>query len=602
MKNPYSNRKYIIKGVFLLVGLVFVIKLFFIQIIDKTYILSAQNNVIRLIYQFPARGLIFDRHDKLMVYNEAVYDLMVIPNRMQDIDTLELCELIGIDKETFVGQIEKIKHYSVRKASVFQKQISKETTAYLEEKLFKFPGFYVQPRTLRKYPLPVAAHTVGYVGEANRQLLEKDCYYKSGDYVGISGLEKTYEQVLRGRKGIKRVLVDVFNREKGSFQDGKYDTAMIKGVNLKITLDAELQEYGELLMTNKKGSIIALEPSTGEILALVSSPHYDPNLLVGRVRGKNYKKLQHDPLEPLFNRPLTATYPPGSVFKLVNSLIALQENVVTQHTKYSCEGPETRPIKCSHYHKSPLNMIEAIEVSCNPYFWKTFTAIMKNEDDIHDSFEKWRNHTLSFGFGSKFNSDLFSEVSGFIPEPGYFDKYFGEKGWRPMTIRSLSIGQGEILVTPLQLANLSAIIANRGYYYVPHLVKSIDNHKTEKNNREKNHTTIKPNYFDVIIEGMYQVFEGEEGTARWYKLDNIAVCGKTGTAENPHGKDHSVFIAFAPKDDPQIAIAVVVENSGFGATWAAPISTLMIEKYLTGTVKKKWVEEQMINVILISDN
>ncbi len=585
-----------------MVGLVFVIKLFFIQIIDKSYILSAQNNVIRLIYQFPARGLIFDRNDKLMVYNEAVYDLMVIPNRMQDIDTLELCELIGIDKKTFVEQIEKVKNYSVRKASVFQKQLSKETTAYLEEKLFKSPGFYVQPRTLRKYLWPIAAHTLGYVGEANRQLLEKDHYYKSGDYVGISGLEKTYEQILRGRKGVKRILVDVFNREKGSFQEGKYDTAMIKGVNLKTTLDAELQKYGELLMANKKGSIVALEPSTGEILALVSSPSYDPNLLVGRVRGENYKKLQQNPLEPLFNRPLTATYPPGSTFKLVNALIALQENVATQHTKYSCEGPETRPIRCSHNHKSPLNMKEAIEISCNPYFWKIFTAIMKNEDDIHDSFDKWRKHVLSFGFGSKFKSDLFSEVSGFIPEPKYFDKYYGEKGWRPMTIRSLSIGQGEILVTPLQLANLSAIIANKGYYYVPHLVKSIDNQKIEKNNREKNHTTIKPDYFDVIIEGMYQVFEGEEGTARWYKLDSIAVCGKTGTAENPHGKDHSVFIAFAPKDDPQIAIAVVVESSGFGATWAAPISTLMIEKYLTGTIKKKWVEERMINVNLISGN
>ncbi|MCK5840487.1 MAG: penicillin-binding protein 2, partial [Bacteroidales bacterium] len=460
MKNPYSERQYIIKGIFLLVGLVFVIKLFFIQIVDKTYILSAQNNVIRLIYQFPARGLIFDRHDKLMVYNEAVYDLMVIPNRMQEIDTLELCELIGIDKETFVERIEKVKHYSVRKASVFQKQLSKETTAYLEEKLFKFPGFYVQPRTLRKYPWPVAAHTMGYVGEANRQLLEKDHYYKSGDYVGISGLEKTYEQILRGRKGVKRVLVDVFNREMGSFQEGKYDTAMIKGLDLKTTLDAELQEYGELLITNKKGSIIALEPSTGEILALVSSPYYDPNLLVGRVRGKNYKNLQQNPLEPLFNRPLAATYPPGSVFKLVNALIALQENVATQHTKYSCEGPETRPIRCSHNHKTPLNMIEAIEVSCNPYFWKTFSAIMKNEEDIHDSFEKWRNHTLSLGLGSKFNSDLLGEVSGSIPEPGYYDQYFGVKGWRPMTIRSLSIGQGELLITPLQLANLSAIIAN----------------------------------------------------------------------------------------------------------------------------------------------
>lgn len=602
MKNPYAERKYIIIGIFLFVGILYIGKLFYLQIINKSYTISAQNNVLRLVTQYPARGLIYDRNGELMVYNEAAYDLMLIPKQMEEFDTLALCELLDIDMEIFMEKYQRIVDYSRFKASVFEKQISKETYGYLEEMMFKFPGFFVQTRTLRNYAFPVAAHTLGYVGEVSRRSLEKDHYYRQGDYIGVSGLENIYEKELRGEKGVKRVLVDVFNREKGSFQNGIYDTVAVAGKDIQITLDANLQVYGELLMTNKKGSIVALEPSTGEILALVTSPAYDPNLLVGRVRSENYGALKQDSLEPLFNRALTATYPPGSTFKLLNALIALQEGVATANTTYSCEGPETRPIRCSHHHTTPIDMCQAIEISCNPYFWKIFRSIFDSKEDIHEDFKTWRAHVLSFGFGNHFNTDLFNEAQGFIPQGAYYSKYYGERGWRAMTIRSLAIGQGEILSTPLQMANFAAIVANSGYYYLPHLVRSIDGRKLEGDLTKRINTTIKPQYFETIAKGMYNVFVGDEGTARWYKVDSIDICGKTGTAENPHGKDHSIFLAFAPKDDPRIAIAVVVENSGFGSTWAVPITTLMIEKYLTGTVKRTWIEENMINGNLISGN
>jgi len=597
MKNSYADRKYVVIGIFIAVGFIFVAKLFYIQIINRDYLLSAQNNVIRVVTQYPARGLIYDRKGRLLVYNEAAYDLMVIPDQVRPFDTLELCSLIGVDKDIFVKRLKSIREYSTRKASVIEKQLSKETYGYLQEKLFRYPGFYVQSRILRSYAYPIAAHTLGYIGEVDNATVERDPYYKPGDYLGISGLEKTYEKELRGVNGVKRILVDVFNREKGSFQKGKYDTAAVKGKDLTITIDVELQAYGEQLMAHKKGSIVAIEPSSGEILCLVSSPSYDPNLLVGRIRSRNYELLEKDTLEPLFNRALAATYPPGSTFKLMNALIALQEGTCTPETRFPCNGTASQPIKCSHSHPAPLNMLGAIEVSCNPYFWRTFNSIMNEKKDIHQSFNIWRNYVLNFGFGHTFESDIFNEGTGFIPKCDYFDKYFGVKGWRAMTIRSLSIGQGEILVTPLQLANYVTIIANRGYYYVPHLLKSIEGQGGI--GWIKKNATIDPKYFNLIVQGMYNVFEGSMGTARAYKVDSLDICGKTGTAENPHGKGHSIFIAFAPKDHPKIALAVVVENAGFGATWAAPITTLMIEKYLNGATRRPWVEERIMNGNLI---
>jgi len=399
-------------------------------------------------------------------------------------------------------------------------------------------------------------------------------------------------------------LVDVYNREMGSYKNGKYDTLAIKGENIYSTLDADLQAYGEKLMQNKIGSIVAIEPSTGEILSLITSPGYDPNELVGRARGKNYSKLNKDPLKPLFNRALMAQYPPGSTFKLVNALIALQEGVINKNTQFSCQGVVSRPIKCSHNHKSPLALSEAIEMSCNSYFWKTFDRTISNPiySNSEEGYNAWREYVLSMGFYNKFNTDLAYEKKGFIPKTDYYDKYYHRGHWNALTVRSLSIGQGEILVTPLQLANFTAILANRGYYYPPHLVKAIGNSdSTVSLSYDKQETLIDEEHYDDVVEGMSRVFSAEHGTARWYKLDSIPMCGKTGTVQNPHGEDHSIFIVFAPKDDPKIALSVVVENSGFGATWAVPISVLMIEKYLKGYTSREWLEKKMMEGNLIDD-
>jgi penicillin-binding protein 2 len=593
------NRRFFLYGIIGLVGLVFIVRLFFLQVVDKSYTLSAESNVIRKNIRYPARGLIYDRKGKLMVHNEAAYDVMVVPQRVHAFDTAHLASLLHVTPEYIEEQIIRARRYSRFKPSVLLQQISKKTYAYLEEKLYQFPGFYVQSRSLRKYPQPVAAHVLGYVGEISRPDLKNQAYYNQGDYIGISGLEKTYERYLRGRKGIAYVLVDVHNRVMGSYAEGRYDSSAVKGSDLQTTIDLNLQKYGESLMANKKGSIVAIEPATGEILALVSSPTYNPNLLVGRIRGKNYLRLQNDTLNPLFNRALMAQYSPGSTFKLMNALIGLQENQISRETYFECNGVASWPIKCSHNHDSPLNLPEAIEQSCNPYFWKTFRNIISNPDypSYADSYKAWRNYVLEFGFSQTFDTDLANEKKGFIPEAAYYDRYYSKGHWNAMTIRSLSIGQGEILVTPLQLANFVATIANRGYYYPPHLVKKIDDWEVEFS--EKKQPSIHQNFYEPVIEGMHRVYHGSHGTARWYRNDTIAMCGKTGTVENPHGDDHGIFIAFAPKDNPKIALAVVVENSGFGATWAAPVATLMMEKYLTGQASKSWIEKRILNADLI---
>jgi penicillin-binding protein 2 len=605
MNKSYSNRRYIIISIFIIVGVIFLVRLFLLQVLDNEYKLSAQNNVLRYVTQYPARGLIYDRNGELLVYNEAAYDLLVIPKQIKNIDTTELCKLLKINKDQFITRLEKARKHSYYKPSVFLKQISREDYGYLQEKLYKYPGFYVQARTLRKYPIPFAAHILGYVGEVDKKDLENEKYYRQGDYIGKSGIEKYYENKLRGKKGLKIKIVDVFNREKGSFKNGKYDTTAIAGDNIYISINTELQIYGEKLMQNKKGSIVAIEPSSGEILALVSSPAYDPNLLIGRVRTENFKKLSSDTLEPLFNRATMAQYPPGSAFKIVNALIGLQEEVLFPYTKYGCQGVVSYPIVCSHDHYSPLDLLHAIEQSCNPYFWKVFKSIFEQPKfaTIQEEYNNWRKYVSSFGTGKKFDNDLINQRSGNLPPDSYFNKYYGKKGWKAITIRSLSIGQGEIEYTPLQLANLTAIIANKGYYFTPHIIEAIRNIKYDnKKYKEKIFTDIDPKYFDIVIEGMYQVYEGEHGTARWYKINDLQICGKTGTAENPHGDNHSVFMAFAPKDNPKIAVAVVVENCGFGSTWAAPIATLMIEKYLNGTIKPNWFEEKMLNTNLLSKN
>lgn len=594
-----ASREQTVIAIFLIVGLIYVLRLFYIQVIDDSYIRSANNNVLRYVTQYPARGLIYDRKGKLLVYNEAVYDLMVLPAQVKDIDTLEFCQLLQIPVEGFRERLDKAKKFSRYKPSLFEKQISKETYGFLEEKMYRFKGFFVQSRTLRKYPKPIGAHLFGYVGEVTQRVIDKDPYYKSGDYIGISGIEKAYEEALRGKKGMKIKMVDVHNREVGSYAEGRFDTVSEMGKDLYLTIDGDLQEYGELLMQGKMGSIVAIEPSSGEILAFLSSPSYDPNLLVGRVRGNNFKMLSQDPVKPLLNRAMAGTYPPGSTFKMVTDLIGLQEGVINDHTMFSCQGPGSSPIRCTHNHQSPLDVYVAIEQSCNPFHWLVFRSIITGggHGSIRNNYVAWRKHVLSLGFGKKLGTDLQFELSGNVPSAETFDRIYGKGRWNALTIRSLSIGQGEILVTPLQLANYTAAMANRGSYTVPHVVRSVDNQKPVESIFEKRISTIDRKYFEIAIKGMEQV--STMGTARWYQIEGITMAGKTGTAENPHGDDHSLFMAFAPVENPKIAIAVVIENAGFGSTWALPIASLLIEKYLNGTVKRTEIEERMLTTKLI---
>lgn len=600
--NVSSGRNTVIFLIFISVGIIYIIRLFYLQVIDQSYTTSATNNVMRLITDYPSRGLIYDRYGKLLVYNEPVYDLMITPRQAKHLDTLELCSLIGISKEEYIDKYNKAKAYSPYKASIFEKQLSVETYATLQEKLYKFPGFYVEARTLRKYPLPIAAHLFGYIGEVDTSITRQDPYYKDGDYIGKSGIEKSYEEYLRGRRGVRRVMVDVFNREKGRFQNGKYDTASVAGDNLKLSIDGELQLYGEQLMLNKVGSVVAIEPSTGEILCMVSSPAYDPNLLVGRTRTKNYVALLKDPYKPLFNRSQMATYPPGSTFKLVMALLAQQEQLLFPDTRYPCHGgypPGGGKPKC-HSHSSPLDLKESIAQSCNSYYSYVFRSVIddKRYKSTQDAFGAWRTAIEKFGIGIRLPADLPNVLKGSAPSIAYYDKYFGKGQWKSSTIISLGIGQGELGITPLQNANILAGIANRGYYYTPHVVKAIgDELYIPEEFRIKHSFGIDRKYFDVVVEGMESVVES--GTAAATKIKGIIVCGKTGTAQNPHGKDHSVFVAFAPKINPKIAIAVTVENSGFGSQWAAPIASLLIEKYLTDTITRPEMDKRMREGVIL---
>lgn len=587
------SREQTIIAIFLVVGVIYITRLFYIQVLDDSYTLSANNNVLRYVTQYPARGLIYDRNGKLLVYNEAVYDLMVLPAQVKQIDTLEFCELLQIPIEGFRERMAKAKKYSRYKPSLFEKQISKETYGFLEEKMYRYKGFFVQPRTLRKYPKPIGAHLFGYVGEVTQGIIDKDPYYKSGDYIGISGIEKSYEEVLRGKKGLKIKMVDVHNREVGSYAEGKYDTVSVMGQDLYLTIDGELQELGEALMAGKMGSVVAIEPATGEILAFLSSPSYDPNLLVGRVRGYNFKLLSEDPVKPLLNRAMMGAYPPGSTFKMVNDIIGLHEGVITPDTRYTCQGPGSSPIRCTHNHQSPLDVYVAIQQSCNPFHWQVFKSILSSSGhgSLRNNYVEWRKHVMGMGFGQKLGTDMQFEQSGNIPSAETFDRIYGKGRWNALTVRSLSIGQGEILVTPIQLANFAAVMANRGTYRVPHVVKKSGSEEMVGIPYSQHSSLISKKHFEVAVEGMRQV--ATLGTAKWYQIEGITMCGKTGTAENPHGKDHSLYMAFAPADNPKIAIAVVIENAGFGSTWALPIASLMIEKYLTGTIKRVELEERM---------
>jgi penicillin-binding protein 2 len=601
MKDAFINRKYVIMALIVLAFFGLIVRLFIIQVVKDSYRLSADNNVLRYVTQYPARGLIFDRNGKLIVFNQAAYDLMVVPAQTsKTTDTTGFCTLLGISNQFFNERMKAAVNYSRRAPSVFLKQISNETYARFQEKMFLYPGFYVQPRTLRKYSKPVAAHVLGYVSEVDDALIKKDPYYKPGDYIGKSGIEEAYEKVLRGRRGVKIFLVDVFSRLKGSYAEGKMDTLAVQGTDIISGIDLDLQEYGELLMKNKRGSIVAIEPKTGEVLTLVSAPNYDPGLLVGRVRSDNYATLLGDTIKPLFNRALMASYPPGSTFKPINGLIALQEQVITPSTQFGCNNGYLF-VGC-HSHRSPLNLEDAIMISCNSYFCQAFRRVLENPKylSVSSAYEKWKTYLNEFGFGNKLGTDFVNELSGFIPATSYFDRYYGISKWKALTVISMAIGQGEVGTTPLQMANMTAAIANRGYFYTPHIVKAIGVDRTiDEQFVTKHKIDIDSANFEEIILGMEAAVNGGEGaTATVAGLKDIIVCGKTGTAQNPHGKDHSVFIAFAPKENPRIAIAVYIENAGFGATYAAPIASLMIEKFIKGEISNKALEQRMLELNL----
>lgn len=619
MISQYSDRKYIIMTIFSVIILIFIARLFYIQLIDEQYKLTARNQAFRYMTDYPARGNVFDRKGKRLIYNQAAYDLMVIPRQVRNIDTVEFCQVIGIDMETFKHKILKavLPPNSSRKPSIFEKEISVEHSAILNEKIFKFPGFFLIPRTLRKYPEPIAAHLLGYVGEVSPDITDTSTYYKDGDYIGISGIEKAYETVLRGKKGVHIEVVDVHNRPQGSYMNGIYDTLSIAGKDIECTIDAKLQEYGERLMHNKMGSIVAIEPSTGEILAFISSPSYDPNLLVGSTLSQNFRKLLQDTLRPLFNRALMASYPPGSTFKLIMALIAQNEKVLSRTSTFYCPGGYNyggkRPLKCDATH-GYLDLQPAIQHSCNTYFCNVFRTVMDNRkyQNMEEVFSVWRKYVTSFGIGVRLNTDIPNELSGSLPTIQHYNKVFGERRWRTSSIISLAIGQGELGITPLQNANIVCIIVNKGFYYIPHTVKAIENNANDPDLsrfREKHYSMVQDTaYYNVVIQGMNEVVK--RGTAAGSQIPGIDYCAKTGTAENKRVingkviqmKDHSMFIAFAPKENPKIAIAVAVENAGWGASWAAPIASLMIEKYLRDSISRPAIEKKMLEGDIIHSN
>lgn len=590
-----KNKKYIIGFIISLVGFIFLIRLFYIQVYTDKYKLDSRNNVLRYITDYPARGLVYDRSGELLVYNQAAYNLMVIPRQAGVIDTAEFLSLIHISKEEFIERFNKAKWYSSRKPSILVSNLSGEDYGKLQEVMFKYPGFYTQSKTLRKYPLNSAPHLLGYVSEVDKNIIEENPYYKMGDLIGRSGLEKEYEEKVRGKRGIRIELVDVFNRPKGKFMNGEYDTLAIAGKDLYISIDAELQQYGEALMRNKKGAIVAIEPSTGEILALISKPDYNPNILVGRIRSENYNKLYRDTLKPLFNRALMAKYPPGSTFKLINALIGLQEEVLTPNTRYSCyNGYRVGSFHMGcHSHRSPIDLEYSIQTSCNAYYSNVFRSILDKYPTTEEGFKVWKSYVNAFGLGNKLEIDLPNELSGFVPSTDYYDRYYQKGRWSSLTVVSLAIGQGELGITPLQMANTASVIANRGFYYTPHFDKSGYNP-----NIKRHEVAIDSANFNLVVDAMEKVVESGTGVSA--RKDSISICGKTGTVENPHGADHSTFLAFAPKNKPQIAISVYVENGVWGSRWAAPIAGLMIEKYLRDSISNPALEKRMMEGNLIN--
>lgn len=607
--SSFFARKYIVQGIFIAVAIIIAARLFYLQLIDNSYLLSANNNVLRKVVIYPSRGVILDRNGQVLVQNEPVYDLLVTPREVNDLDTAFLCELIGIDKAGFEKRMAAARNYSPYKASQFEKQIPASAYAKLQEHLYKFRGFYVQNRTVRSYPDSIAAQFLGYIQEVNDRDIERsNGFYRPGDYIGASGVESAYEELLRGQRGVKNVMVDAFNRPQGVFADGKYDTLAVAGDELISSLDRELQLLAEKLMENKIGSVVAIEPSTGEILTFVSSPSYDPNMMVGRDRGNNYMKLLYDPYKPMFIRPIQAQYPPGSIFKVVSALTAQQAGVIDEQTVFHCPGGYRygggRAImRCTHV-DGATSLVKSIQRSCNTYYGYTFARMIDHRNmPATEAYGLWRDAVMKFGIGHELGIDLPGEKDGLLPTADYYTKRYGNDRWGSGFNISLSIGQGEMGITPLQMANIMAIVANHGYYYRPHLIKGIGERKIVKPEfTEKIHAGVDEKYYEPVIEGLSRAVNVAGGTGYAVRIADIEMCGKTGTAQNPHGADHAVFFAFAPRENPKIALAVVVENAGYGGTWAGPIASMLVEKYLKDTITlPQYIQDRIYNADLLPE-
>ncbi len=590
---------------FIAVALILLGKLFYIQIIDDDYKKDASNNSMVYSTIYPPRGIIYDRNGEILVGNEVRYDILVTPRDVKNLDTLALARALDIDVEYIREKMAYYRKYRTRigyQTQTFLKMVPVETYVKFVEEEFRFTGFRALKRSVREYPFNAGGNLLGYISEVDADYIEKNPEYKAGDYVGRTGLEAAREKDLRGEKGHHIMLRNAKNQVQSAFDNGRQDVDAVPGKDIVTTIDAHLQQYGQRLMSGKAGSVVAIEPSTGEILAMVSSPGIDVDILANI--GEHYGELSRDPLKPLFNRTVMASYPPGSVFKLINGLIGLEEGVLEPEDNHPCNMgyyySRTRKLGC-HAHTSPINFYDAIATSCNGYFCYVMRDILENGkyENISEAFDTWRDYVLSFGFGRKLGSDFPSELNGNIPTSDYYNKVYGKNRWRFPTIVSLSIGQGEIGATPLQIANLAAIMANRGYYYIPHMVKESEGVEIDPKYKEKQYTKVDVKHFETAVEGMFRAVNGGSkatGTALSAKIPGIEVCGKTGTAQNPHGEDNAVFICFAPKDDPKIAIAAYVENAGFGATWALPVASLMMEQYLTGSIspERKYLENRML--------
>ncbi|WP_316797950.1 penicillin-binding protein 2 [Pedobacter frigidisoli] len=602
------NRKYIVQGLFIVIALILLGKLFYIQIISDKAFVSAESNVLKKKFKYPARGAILDRNGKVIVQNEPVYDLMVIPNEVKAFDTLTLANALEITMADARKFMRRAKAKSNYQATPFVKQISVQSYARLQEIMYRFPGFSTQDRTIRHYPDSVGGQLFGYVKEVDSaDIARSEGFYKPGDYKGKSGLERSYEETLRGEKGVVNTIYDVHNTPQGSYADGKYDINAVSGERLISGIDIRIQKLGEQLMNNKVGAIVAIEPATGEVLAFVSSPGYDPNLLVGRSQGNNYMGLISNPYKPSIVRPIQGKYPPGSSFKPIDALLALQEGVVDENMTFNCPGyymAGNHKVKCEHVDGN-ISMRRGIARSCNTYFCHVFQKLITRNGmkAQRQTYQDWRDKIAKFGFGQKLDIDLPFEKEGYFYNADHYDKIYGKR-WGYTTVISQAIGQGEITATPLQIANAMAIIANRGYYIKPHLIKAMGD-RIKKEYVEKNYVGVDAKYFTPVIDGMQDCVNSGWGTATLSRIPDILLCGKTGTVQNPHGKNHSVFIGFAPRDNPKIAIAVIVENAGYGSTYAAPIASYMIEKYIKGNVtgarsaQVEWMKKQNLLPALI---